>query len=178
MATLYELKGDFLALMELAEDPDVDPQTFADTLEGLSGEIEEKVDSYGKVIENLKNGPIAELDGQIAAIEKTLDRLKNRKKGLENNVDRMKDNVKDIIETMYEAGTIPAKKVKTTLFTTWIQKNTPSVDLGEAKISDIPEEYLIPQEPKVDKAKILKDLKAGKELSFAKIKQTEGLRWN
>ena len=49
-ASLYELTEQYLALMELAYDPDVDDQTFFDTLEGLNGEIEDKADGYAKII--------------------------------------------------------------------------------------------------------------------------------
>ena len=47
---LYELTEQFLALQELAYDPEVDEQTFQDTMEGLWGEIEDKADGYAKII--------------------------------------------------------------------------------------------------------------------------------
>ena len=50
MSTLYELTADWLALMEMAEDPDIEEDVFMDTLEGIEGEIEIKADGYAKVI--------------------------------------------------------------------------------------------------------------------------------
>ena len=44
--TMYELKGEYLLLQELADDPDTDAEVFRDTLEGLLGEIEEKAKGY------------------------------------------------------------------------------------------------------------------------------------
>ena len=35
MQTLYELTNEYMMLLEMAEDPDVDPQAFEDTLEGF-----------------------------------------------------------------------------------------------------------------------------------------------
>jgi hypothetical protein len=48
MSTIYELTEDYLRLLELAEDPDTDPEAFADTLEGLEGEIEIKAEAPKK----------------------------------------------------------------------------------------------------------------------------------
>lgn len=51
---LYELTEQFLALQELVYDPEVDEQTFQDTMEGLWGEIEDKADGYAKIIMGMK----------------------------------------------------------------------------------------------------------------------------
>lgn len=55
MSTLYELTADWLALMEMAEDPDIEEDVFMDTLEGIEGEIEDKADGYAKVIRQLEH---------------------------------------------------------------------------------------------------------------------------
>ena len=44
MATLYELTDEYRMLLEMAEDPDIDLVTLNDTLEGLTGEIEDKAE--------------------------------------------------------------------------------------------------------------------------------------
>lgn len=67
-------------------------------------------------------------------------------------------------------------KFKTDLFSFNIQKNPPSVELDEEHLELIPIEYLIPQDPKPDKKRMLAELKEGKELGFARLKQTESLR--
>ena len=64
------------------------------------------------------------------------------------------------------------KKFKTDLFSFNIQKNPASVNI----VGEVPEEFLIPQEPKVDKKAILAALKAGKTFKFAELFQSEGLR--
>lgn len=55
MATLYELTNDWLMLMEMAEDPDIEEDVFMDTLEGLDGAIEDKADGYAKLIRQLEH---------------------------------------------------------------------------------------------------------------------------
>ena len=40
MPTLYELTGDYMTLLSMATDPEIDPQAITDTLEAIGGEIE------------------------------------------------------------------------------------------------------------------------------------------
>ena len=69
--TLYELTGQYLELLDMAED--ADPEVFADTLEGIDGEIEDKADNYAKVIRTL--------EGDVQSVKSEIDRLteKSRK---------------------------------------------------------------------------------------------------
>lgn len=162
MATIYELSGDYLRLLEMAEDPEMDPVAFADTLEGLEGEIEIKAEGYAKVIK--------ELDKDGAGLDNEIKRLQAKKTTIVNSIDRMK---KALEQSMIITG---KTKFKTELFSFGIQNNPPSVDLDEEHLELIPIEYLIPQDPKPDKKRMLQELKEGKELSFAKLKQTESLK--
>lgn len=162
MATIYELSGDYLRLLEMAEDPEMDPVAFADTLEGLEGEIEIKAEGYAKVIK--------ELDKDGAGLDNEIKRLQAKKTTIANSIDRMK---KALEQSMIITG---KTKFKTELFSFGIQKNPPSVELDEEHLELIPIEYLIPQDPKPDKNRMLQELKEGKELSFARLKYTESLR--
>lgn len=162
MATIYELSGDYLRLLEMAEDPEMDPVAFADTLEGLEGEIEIKAEGYAKVIK--------ELDKDGAGLDNEIKRLQAKKTTIVNSIDRIK---KALEQSMIITG---KTKFKTELFSFGIQKNPPSVDLDEEHLELIPIEYLIPQDPKPDKKRMLQELKEGKELSFARLKHTESLR--
>ena len=68
-------------------------------------------------------------------------------------------------------------KFKTELFSFNVQKNPVAVVIDEQYIENIPEEYLIPQDPKVDKQKLKDDLKAGRDLEgIAHLEQTVGVR--
>ena len=107
--TLYELTGQFLELLEMMDDPDIDEQVIIDTLEGVSGEIEVKADNYAKII--------AELQSRTSAINLEIKRLQDRKKMIENNIDRMKDSLKQAMVTTGKT------KFKTDLFSFSVQKN-------------------------------------------------------
>jgi len=51
---LYELTGEWLSLMEMADDPELDEQAFQDTTEALEGDIDEKVENICKMIKNME----------------------------------------------------------------------------------------------------------------------------
>lgn len=135
--TLYEMKADWLNLLELMEDG-ADEEVIADTLESLSYEIEEKADGYAKII--------TQLNGDVDSISKEIARLSEKKKTLENHISHLKGNLQD---TMILTG---KEKFKTELFSFGIQSNPPTVVIDDP--TSIPSEYLIPQEPKVDKTAI------------------------
>ena len=158
--TLYELTDDYMEVASMIDDPDVDPQTIADTLESIGGEIEDKAENYAKVIANAT----AEADG----LAKEIERLARRKKAIETNARRVKD-------TLQNAMVVTGKtKFKTPLFSFGIQKNPASLEIAEG--TTIPERYLIPQEPKVDKAAIKAALKDGEVIDGCTLVQGESLR--
>lgn len=159
MATLYELTGQFRELLELVEQGEVDHEMLADTLEGLEGEIEIKADGYAKVIK--------ELEGKTAMLKGEIERLSNRKSAIENNIKTMKESLEIAMRTT------GMTKLKTDLFSFSIQKNPPKLVID--KPEEIPEEYLIPQEPKIN-SKAIKDMLKEKELPFAHLEQSESLR--
>lgn len=157
MATLYELTGQFRELLELIEQGEIDAELLADTLEGLEGEVEIKADGYAKVIK--------ELEGKTAMLKGEIERLSNRKSAIENNIKTMKESLEIAMRTTGKT------KFKTDLFSFNIQKNP----AGLVITGDVPSEYLIPQEPKVDN-KTIKELLKQQELPFARLEQGESLR--
>ena len=106
---LYELTEQYLALQEMAYDPEVDEQVFQDTMEGLWGEIEDKADGYAKIILGMK--------ADIEALRAEEMRLAARRKGLETRSSQLKDNLE---ANMRDMGKM---KFKTALFSFNIQKN-------------------------------------------------------
>lgn len=161
--TLYELTTEYMELLAMLEDPDVDEDLIADTLEGIDGELEVKADGYARVMR--------QMDADAKAIKAEEERLANRRKSLENRAANLKSRLQQMMEI---TGKI---KFKTELFSFGIQKNPAAVVIDEQYIENIPEEYLIRQDPKIDRAKLKEDLKAGKDLEgIAHLEQTESLR--
>lgn len=162
MATLYELTQDWIQLMNLLEDG-ADEDVINDTLEGLDYEIEDKAEGYAKVIRNIES--------DIAGLKAEIERMTDRKRVLENNIIRMKNNLQAAMELTGKT------KFKTDLFSFNVQNNPAAVIMDEQYLENIPEEYLIPQEPKIDKKKLAADLKAGVDLEgIAHLEQSRSLR--
>lgn len=160
--TLYELTNDWLQLMTMLEEG-ADEDVINDTLEGLDYEIEQKADGYARVIRNM--------EADIAGLKTEIDRMTNRKKVLENNITRLKVNLQNSMEITGKT------KFKTDLFSFNVQANPAAVIMDEQYLENIPEEYLIPQEPKIDKKKLAADLKAGVDLEgIAHLEQSRSLR--
>ena len=108
MSRLYELTADLMTLQEMLEEA-VDDQCLLDTLEGVQGEYEIKLEAYCKVIKNL--------EADMEALKAEAKRLTDKRKVLENNVDRLK---KAMYDSMKATGT---DKVKGQIFTVAIQRN-------------------------------------------------------
>lgn len=141
--TLYEITDEYMRLLELAEDPETDPEVFADTLEGLQGALEDKADGYGRVIR--------ELEAYTAGLEAEIARLTAKKRTADNSITRMKESLKS---AFFATGTA---KLKTELFTFSIRKNPPKVVIDDP--DRLPERFLLPQPPKVDTARLKTELK-------------------
>ena len=158
--TLYELTEDYMNLLELAEDPDIDEQAFTDTLEGIDGALEDKAEGYAKVIRTL--------EGDAAACDAESKRLRNKKQTIENNIKRMKSALQMAMEATGKT------KFKTALFSFGIQKNPASVVIDHA--GQVPANYWIPQPPELDKKAIKAYLKENEGVEWAHLEQTESLR--
>jgi len=163
MASIYEITDDFLRIQEMMEDPELDPQTLADTLEAIEGELEVKAENYAKVMKNL--------EGDIVAIKAEIDRLTAKKRAIENNIKNMKATLQSVMEVTGKT------KFKTDLFSFGIQKNAPSVVVDEQYIENIPEEYLKFREPEINKTAIKDAINNGVDLSgIAHLEQSQSLR--
>ena len=153
MASLYELTGDYAKFAEIAQQGDLDDdmQAMLDgALANLADDIEVKLENYAKVIKNFES--------DIEGLKKEEDRLAGKRKTLENRVKSMKTAMRD---AMIATGKL---KVKGDLFSFTVRNNAPSVVMDEQYIENIPEKYLIAQEPKIDRKLLAEDLKDGAAL--------------
>lgn len=160
MSTMYELTDNFMAVLEMASDPEIPPEAIADTLEGIEGEIELKAQSYAIIIK--------ELEGEAVKLKTEETRLLSKRKSLENNIKRIKDN-------LFNAMKITGKeKFKTDLFSFGIQKSPAKLVIDD--LSLIPKKYYVEQAPKLDEQRLKSDLKSGIECEYAHLEQGEHVR--
>lgn len=160
MATMYELTSDYMAVLDMANNPDIPSEVIADTLEGISGEIELKAENSAIIIK--------ELEAEMLKLKTEEIRLSGKRKAIENNIAVIKDR-------LYNAMKLTGKeKFKTDLFNFNIQKNPVKLVIDDESL--IPKKYYVKQEPKLDTAKLKEDLKAGAVRKYAHLEQGESLR--
>lgn len=157
---LYELSQNILNIQELIDNPEIDQSIIEEALNQLEGDFSDKVENIVKLIKCL--------EADIEQLKKEADRLIERRQSLEKRVEGLK------AYTQREMAKIGREKIKTSLFTIYVQKSPPSVDVIDE--SQIPEQYKIPQEPKLDKKALLKALQEGAVIEGAALKQGKSLR--
>lgn len=147
MASIYELSNEFLTLWTLMEEGTLDEEALAGAFDTAVGDLSAKLEGYCKFIKNLES--------DIAGLKEEEKRLSTRRKTMENTIERAKAAMQNAMNTAGE------KKLPAGTFTVSIQANPPKVVLDEPYIENIPEKYLVPQEPTINKKLILEDLKEG-----------------
>lgn len=138
MATIYELTSDYLTVLAMATDPNIDPQAVTDTLEGIEGEFEDKADAYAKIK--------LELEAEAEKLKAEEMRLSERRTRIENNVKQLK---KSLFDAMKQTG---KTRFKTELFSFSIQKNggkTPVI--VDVPTEDLPDSFVnIIEKPNIE----------------------------
>lgn len=163
MASVYELKQGFILLANMIEDETVSDEDILDAWNNQTDDLKDKFENCCKYIKNVES--------DIAGLKEEEKRLHDKRKSLENSIERFKGLMH---EAMNAAG---EKKLPCGTFTVSLQKNPESVVMDEQYIENIPEEYLKYKDPEIDRAKIKEHLKAGVNLEgIAHLEQSEGLR--
>lgn len=159
MSNIFELTDNYKQVYDLISEQG-DEQALIDTLSSINDALEDKADGYATVIRSLES--------DNKAIDEEIKRLKQRKTSNENGIKRLKENLTESMEVTGKT------KFKTAFNSFSISKNAPSKDVLDEKL--IPNDYWVDQEPKINSKLLLDDLKAGKEVPGAEIKQTRSLR--
>lgn len=151
MASIYEIKNEFLTLWALLEDGLTDDETLAGAFETATDDLKDKLENCCKYIANEK--------ATIAGLKAEEDRLAAKRKAKENAIKRLKALMLDAMNTAGE------KKLPCGSFTCGVQKNSvPSLIFEELDAAKVPEEYRYQPEPEIDKEKIKAALNEGKNL--------------
>jgi hypothetical protein len=155
---LYELTDSYLKVLELIENGE---EGLEDTLESINDTIELKADGYARIIRNL--------EGNVTALKTEIDRLTDRKKSIENSIDRLKENLK---QAMIQTG---KEKIKTDLFSISVANNPVAVSVINEDL--IPRTYFNVKEiVTLDKVRIKDLLKNGQVIAGVELTQGKGLR--
>jgi len=161
--TLYQVSDQYLADLEKLNDLELDDQTFKDTLEGLTGDFELKVTNVSMYVRNI--------EASVEAIREAEKQMSNRRKAMENKINRLKQYLKD---NMIRTG---ITKVDCPYFQLSLRNNPETVEV--INLDEITPEYFdIPPLPApVLNKKAVKDaIKSGIEINGAKLIQNQSLQ--
>lgn len=165
MASLYNLTQEFINLMNsLAEEEG--EEAALEAIEALQIDIGAKLTGYAYVIK--------ELEGQAAVCRAEKERLAARESSSKNKIASLKQIMQDSMERL------GVDDIKTDLFSFKIQANPPKLHKHSEENIDLfalqkagkvrfrqgrevdPKDYYIPQPPKLDEARLKKDIQDGK----------------
>lgn len=131
-------------------------------LEAVSDDVSTKAENYARIIRNML--------AEIAGYETEIKRMQARKKSKENAVERLKGYI------LYCMNLVGATELRTSIGKWKIQKNPISIAILDE--SKIPEEFTVPQPPKVIKSAIAQHFKQTGEIpDGCEIVQSEGVRF-
>lgn len=157
--TLYEISAAIAQLTEQLADEEIDNQTYLDTIESLGAD-----EAVEQVVKSILN-----IDAEAEAVKTEKMMLDAKQKRLEKTA----DNLRKVVIGYMEVSKQP--KLKAGIYSV-TKGSTQGVELLYDDIENYPEEYLVDQKPKLDKRKLLADLKAGEIVDGAIIKQTDYIK--
>ena len=161
--TLYTIADQYMIDMERLESMDLDEQTFQDTLEGLSGDLELKATNVAMFVRNL--------EASAEAIKNAEKQMAERRKAIEAKAEKIRNYLK---ENMLRTG---ISKIDCPYFQLSIRKNPPAVEVIDQAL--IPDEYFDipePPAPTLNKNRLKDDLKNGVVVEGAKLTSGQSLQ--
>lgn len=157
---LYELSQNYLNILELVDNPEIDQEIIENALAEIKEGIKDKSENIVKLIKSL--------EAEEKAIKDEENRLADRRK----RIAKRRDGLKGYLEKELTATGID--KLTTSLFTIYMQKNPASVNVISER--SIPAEYWVPQDPRLDKKALADRLKSGVIVPGVELNQGRSLR--
>ncbi|UXR86203.1 siphovirus Gp157 family protein [Staphylococcus felis] len=158
MSNLFDLNQNELAILEMLENEELSFNDVKDTLDAIKDEQKRKYDAMQKMVLSLK--------GDVNTLKERETALNKRRKSYENKIKSLQNYMLDSMRFKGET------KFKTEEFTYFIRKSD-STQIDDESV--IPEKYKMPQLPKINKAQIKKDIKAGIDVAGASLIENESL---
>jgi len=162
MNSLYEMAAEFRAIADRLNDSDMDAQTVADTLDGLSGDLEEKIINTAKYFRNM--------EADAEKIEEAANAMLERAKTLRKHA----GNIKTYLQSNMERAGL--QKVNSPWFVVSLANNPEAVAVDDE--ASIPRDYFkeIPASFVLDKALLKKAIQDGYAVPGAHLSRGTSLR--
>ena len=162
MTSLYDIAAEYRQTADKLADLDLDEQTIADTLEGMSGALEVKAQNVVMFARNL--------EATATAIKEAETAMASRRKAIEHRAAGLR---RYALSAMQVAG---VQSIECPYFKLSVRKNPPAVEVFDA--AQIPAQFMRtpePPPPAPDKKAITEAIKAGQEVPGARLVSGERL---
>ena len=162
MTSLYDIAAEYRQTADKLADLDLDEQTIADTLEGMSGALEVKAQNVVMFARNL--------EATATAIKEAETAMAARRKAIENRAAGLR---RYALSAMQVAG---VQSIECPYFKLSVRKNPPAVEVFDA--AQIPAQFMRtpePPPPAPDKKAITEAIKDGQEVPGARLVSGERL---
>lgn len=162
MTALFLLANEYREAAARLADLDMDPQTVADTLEAMSGDLEVKAQNVGFMVRSL--------EADAAAVKQWAKDAQERAKTLEGRAESLRDYLRRCMEAT------GIQKIEGPGITLSFRKSS-AVIVDEPGL--IPAEFMRTPEPPPaapDKKAIADAIKAGREVPGAHVEQRQSLQ--
>src|SRR5574344_275544 len=159
---LYEVADSFRQLQEFLNDAQTDEEIVAikDVLVDYECQFEEKVENIVYLIKNAQS--------DVEALKKEELRLAEKRKSTERKIESLKDY---LFGAFMQTGT---ERIKYPQFTVSIRNNAESVNVKD--ITKIPNDYFVPQPPKLNKAGLKKAIQDGEVIDGVELVRNKSLQ--
>lgn len=154
----FELAAQYRHLAELLAERHDDEQVVADTLESISGPLDEQLENLAKMVRNLESAR--------RGVEETMANLEVRHAALQRAAERGRKLILDLMQTAHR------DRATTALFAIAVKKNPPVIVIDAP--AELPPSYLTyhePPPPTPNKKAIAAALKAGMPVPGAHCEQ-------
>ena len=157
---LYKLADEFVAIAAILADQDLPDDVITDTLEGASGDIENKAWNTAALI--------LQFEGEASVIKEAEQRMSARRKSLENRVQWMRDYM------LVQLIRTNISEIKSPEFVITVRDNPPKVILDDEDV--IPKAFKHSQTiTTISKAEIRQSLIDGKTVVGAHLEREKRL---
>lgn len=163
LPTLYEIAKEYREDMERLADLDLSPEAVQDTIEGMSGAIQQKAQNIGSLVKHL--------EVTVEAMKDAEAQMAKRRKALENRIEHIQAYTLSVMQFNN------IQKIETPYFNLTVVKNPPKVDIYD--INQVPAHFMRqpePPPPAPDKVAIKESLKHGEDVPGCRLTNTLGLR--
>lgn len=158
LPSLYVLADEYMEAARVLAELDMDEQTVADTLEGLSGSLETKALNVACFVRNL--------EATAEAIKNAEAQMSARRRAIERRAERIREYLKAQMERC------AIFKIEAPYFTIAIRQNPSAVHVEAPEL--VPQEFMKtppPPEPAIDKKAVAEALKAGKDVPGCRLER-------